>query len=170
MPQSQLCIPKTGVWDNEVVNEEKEIDKACEDKTGIVIAGGNPSISQGLIQLVRKEAELVDCVEVDNANQALDVIKERQADFAIVDISSQDTSGVRLAEKIKLQFPNLPVLILSMDNRAACAERSQQSEAEGHPLNEQVTERIIKAVHYVQALLRSRISGFTILVKTERSQ
>jgi DNA-binding NarL/FixJ family response regulator len=150
--------------------ETKEHHKACENKTGIVIAGDHPSISRGLIQLISKEAKLVDCVEVDNANQALDAIKEREADFAIVDISSQDTSGIWLAKKIKLQFPNIPVLILSMDNGGACAERSQQSEAEGHPLNEQVTERIIKAVLYVQSLLRSRISGFTILVKTERSE
>ena len=91
--------------------ETKEHHKACENKAGIVIAGDHPSISQGLTKLISKEAKLVDYVEVDNANQALDAIKERQADFAIVDISSQDTTGVRLAEKIKLQFPNLPVLI-----------------------------------------------------------
>jgi len=151
-------------------NQTKEHHKSCEYNTGIVIAGDHPSISRGLIQLISKEANLVDCVEVDNANQALDAIKERQAEFAIVDISSQDTNGVRLAEKIKLQFPNLPVLILSMDNRTACAERSLRAEAEEYPLNEQVTERIIKAVRYVQSLLRSRISGFTILVKIERSE
>jgi DNA-binding NarL/FixJ family response regulator len=91
--------------------ETKEHHKACEDKTGIVIAGDHPSISRRLIQLISKEAKPVDCVELNNANQALEAIKERQADFAIVDISSQDTTGVRLAEKIKLQFPNLPLLI-----------------------------------------------------------
>lgn len=91
--------------------EKKEHHKSCEYKTGIVIAGDHPSISRGLIQLISKEAKLVDCVEVDDVDRALEAIKERQADFAIVDISSQDTNGVRLAEKIKLKFPNLPVLI-----------------------------------------------------------
>jgi len=95
--------------------ETKEHHKACENKTGIVIAGDHPYICQGLIQLISKEAKLVDCAEVDNANQALGAIKERQADYAIVDIPYQDTNGVRLAEKIKLQFSNLPILIGSLE-------------------------------------------------------
>ncbi len=153
----------------EIVNDKKEHHKTYEDETKIIIAGDYPPIRQALVQLIGREADLVVCVDAENTNQALDAIKKQQVDLAIVDISSKDTNSVQLAETIKLQFPNLPVIILSINDSAAHAERSSQAEAEEHPLDEQITEQIIKAVRYIQSLLRSQISGFTILVKTERS-
>lgn len=134
-----------------------------------MITGDYPSTRQALVQLIGREVDLSVCVDAENTNQALDAIKKQQVDLAIVNISSKDTNSFQLAETIKLQFPNLPVLILSISDRAAHAENSSQAEAEEPPLGEQVTEQIIKAVRYIQSLLRSRIFGFTILVKTERS-
>ncbi|MHC4313172.1 MAG: response regulator [Planctomycetota bacterium] len=153
----------------EIVNDIKEHHKTYEDETRIMVAGDYPPIHEALVQLIGREADLVVCVNTEKTNQALDAIKKQQVDLAIIDISSKDTNGVQLAETIKLQFPNLPVLILSINDSAAHVERSSQAEAEEHPLGEQVTEQIIKAVRYIQSLLRSRIFGVTILVKTERS-
>lgn len=153
----------------EIVHKNKEHHKTYEDETRIMIAGDYPPIRQALVQLVGREGDLGVCVDAENTNQALEAIKKQQVDLAIVDISSKDTNSVQLAETIKLHFPNLPVIILSINDSGARAERSSQAEAEGHPLDEQVTEQIIKAVRYIQSLLRSRIWGFTILVKAERS-
>jgi pilus assembly protein CpaE len=153
----------------EIVHENKEHHKTYEDETRIMIAGDYPPIRQALIQLIGREADLGVCIDADNINQALEAITKQQVDLAIVDISSKDANNVQLAETLKLQFPNLPVIILSIKGSGAHAELSSQAEAEEHPLDEQVTEQIIKAVRYIQSLLRSRISGFTILVKTERS-
>lgn len=153
----------------EIANDKKEHHKTYEDETRIMIAGDYPPIRHALVQLIGREADLGVCVDAENTNQALDAIKKQQVDLAIVDISSKDTNSIQLAETIKLQFPNLPVLILSINDSTAHAERSSQAEAEEHPLDEQATKQIIKAVRYIQSLLRSQISGFTILVKTERS-
>lgn len=134
-----------------------------------MIVGDYSPIRQALIQLIGREADLGVCVDTENTNRALDVIKKKLVDLAIIDISSKETNSIKLAETIKLQFPDLPVLILSTNDTAAHAERSSQAEAEEHPLGEQLTEQIIKAVRYIQSLLRSKIFGATIFVKTERS-
>jgi DNA-binding NarL/FixJ family response regulator len=152
-----------------IVRDEYEHYKPCEDKTRIMIAGAYPPIRQGLIQLINQEADLSVCVEAENIIQVLGTIKKQQIDLAIVDISLKETNGVQLAEEIKLQYPNLPVVIFSIYDRAAFTDNSFQAEAEEYPLSEQVTEQVIKAVRYIQSLLRSRIFGFTILVKDERS-
>lgn len=153
----------------EIVHENKEHHKTYEEETRIMIAGDYPPIRQALIQLISREADLGVCIDAENINQALDAIKKQQVDLVIVDISSKDMNSVQFAEAIKLQFPNLPVLILSINDSAAHSERSSQAEAEEHLLDEQITEQIIKAVRYIQSLLRNQIWGFTILVKTERS-
>lgn len=152
-----------------IPNNKKENYKACEYKTRIMIAGDYSPIRQALLKLIGREDDLGVCVDTENANQALDAIKKQQVDLAIVDISSRNTNSVQLAETIKLQFSNLPVIMLSINDRAAHAEPSSQTEAKEHPLDEQITEQIIKAVRYIQSLSRSKISGVTILVKTERS-
>ncbi|MHC4544786.1 MAG: response regulator [Planctomycetota bacterium] len=153
----------------ETVNDKQEHYKACEDKTRIMVAGDYPPIRKALVRLISQEADLGVCVDAENTDRALDAIKKEQVDLAIVDISSKETNSIQLAETIKLKFPNLPVLILSMHDRAAHAERSSQAEGEEYPLNEQITEQILKALRYIQSLLRSQIFGVTILVKTERS-
>ncbi|NIP27362.1 MAG: response regulator [Phycisphaerae bacterium] len=153
----------------ETPNNKKENYKSCEDKTRIMIAGDYPPIRRALVQLISREVELGVCIDAENTNLALDVIKKKLVDLAIIDISSKETNSVRLAETIKLQFLDLPVLILSTNDSAAHAERSSQAEPEENPLGEQVTEQIIRAVRYIQSLLRSKIFGVTILVKTERS-
>jgi DNA-binding NarL/FixJ family response regulator len=153
----------------EIMNDTKEHDMTCKDTTRILIAGDYPPIRKALAELIGREADLGACVETENIDRVLIAIKKQQADLAIVDISSKDTNGIQLAEKIKLQFPNLPVLMLSIHDQAPSTERSSQAGAEEYYLNEKITEQIIKAVRYIKSLLRSQIFGFTILVKTERS-
>jgi len=151
------------------VNDRKEHTKKYEDTTRILIAGVRGGLRQALIEVISQEADLGVCFEAENTIKASETIKKRQVDLVIVDISPRDTQRIELTEKIKLQFPNLPVLMVSFHDGAAHFERSSQAEAKEYPLNEQITEQILKAVRYIQSLLRSRIFGFTILVKTERS-
>jgi DNA-binding NarL/FixJ family response regulator len=151
------------------IPNKKENYQACEDKTRIMIAGDYSPMRQALVKLIGREADLGACVDTENDNQALDAIKKQQVDLAIVDISSRNTNSVQLAETIKLQFPNLPVIILSINDRAAHSELYSHAEAKENHLDEQVSEQIIKAMRYIQSLLRSKIFGVTILVKTERS-
>ncbi len=100
----------------EIVRENNEHYKTCEDKTRIMIAGAYPPIRQGLMQLISQEPDLSVCVDAENINQALDAIKKQQVDLAIVDISLKEANSVQLAEEIKSRCPNLPVLVLPASN------------------------------------------------------
>ncbi|MBW8039952.1 MAG: response regulator transcription factor [Planctomycetes bacterium] len=154
----------------EVVDNREEQYNSSGDEIRIVIAGGYPTIRRGLMQLINQKAMLGVCVEGKNAGQVLDTIKKELVDMAIVDISLKlkDTNGIQLAERIKLQSPNLPVLILKMNDEALYVKRASQAGTQEYVINDEATEKVIKAVRYVKSLLKSRIYGFTVLVKLER--
>ncbi len=151
----------------EDVNDKKEQYKKGENKLGILIVNGHPAVRQGLTQLINQEADLGVCVEASSANQALEVVKKQQIDMAIVDISLEKTNSVHTAEKIRLRCPNLPVLIPSMRDEILYAQSTLESEAGEYIVNQEATTKIIKAVRYIQTLLRCQVFGFTVLVKVE---
>ncbi len=152
-----------------IADEEEVQFKANSNQTGILIVGGHPIVRQGLIELINQEPDIGNCIEADNTNQAFDTISKQQIDLAIIDISSKDTNGFKFADKIKLQCPNLPIVLLSMNDRTSHAEHTLQAETKESFANQQATEQIIKAIHYAQSLLRSQIFGFALVVNLEGS-
>lgn len=148
-----------------IVNDKREQHKTCGDKTRIIIAGNYPKLCRGLMRFISDEAKLGVCIETGNAKQVLDAIRKQEVDVVMVDISLRDADGIQLAEKIKIQCPNLPVIILSMRNEALYVKHTTHVGTRQIVVNKKMTEQITKALRYAKTLLENRIYGFSILVK-----
>lgn len=146
-----------------------QVFESTENKARILVVDGHPTVRHELAELISRESDVAVCVEVENVDETRDAIKNKQVDLAVVDISLKGTSGMRLAERIKLECPTLPVLILSMQDEASRIERFFGTGPQKHVLNQQATEQIIGAFHYSQSLRRSQVFGFTVFVNVERS-
>ena len=153
----------------EIVNDKREQYKKGKNKHRILIIDGHHAVCRGLAQLINQETDLGVCVEAKSANQALDVIEKQHPDFAIVDISPVGKTCVQLAERIRLRCPNLPILMLSMHDERFYPEGALQGGTEENVVNRKAAKQIKGAICYIQSLLRHQVSGFTILVKVERS-
>ncbi|UCE99336.1 MAG: response regulator [Planctomycetota bacterium] len=151
------------------MDDKKQHQQTSESQIRILIVDGNRAVRQGLAQLINRECHLGLCAEADNANQALNAIEEHHLDFAIVDVSRGSETSVQLAEKIKLQCPNLPVLILSIDNEVFYCKHPLWEQTPNNAIDQQSAEKIVKAIRYIQSLLKSRVFGFTVLVKVEKA-
>ena len=149
-----------------VVNEKKNKTTIVKNKTRILIVGHHPLARQGLTQLVNQESDCVVCAEAENANQISESIEKKHVDLAIVDIFTEGKGGSKLAEKIKLEYPNLPILMLSIDDESLYAKHAPFEQKSKYLINHRATEQIIRAVRYVQSLLENHVFGFTVLVKT----
>ena len=152
-----------------IADKEEVQVKAANNQAGILIVSDYPVVRKGLVELINQKPDLGVCIEVESTNQSWDTISERQIDLAIIDISFKDTNSSRLADTIKLQRPDLPIILLSVNNRISHAEPTLQAETKEPSANQQVTEQIIKTIHYAQSLLKSHIFGFTLFVNLERS-
>jgi DNA-binding NarL/FixJ family response regulator len=127
----------------------KQPDKADENKTNILIVDDHPIVRQGLAELVNHEDDLLVCGQAENAHQAMNAVKELKPDMVIVDISLKETSGMELIKDINAQYPNLPVLALSMHDESLYAERALRAGARGYIMKAEATERVIMAIRKI---------------------
>ncbi|MHC4331056.1 MAG: response regulator transcription factor [Planctomycetota bacterium] len=128
---------------------ENQQEKSDENKARIVIVDDHPIVREGLADLINKEDDLVVCGEAEDAYQAMEVISELEPDIVIVDISLQDTSGLELIKDIKVQYPSLPVLTLSMHDESLYAERALRAGAKGYIMKREATTNVVMAIRRV---------------------
>ena len=123
--------------------------KISQDKAKIIIVDDHPIIRQGLAELINHEKDLVVCGEAEDAPEAMDAIKKLNPDLIIVDISLKKKNGVELIKDIKSQYPDLPILTLSMHDESLYAERALRAGAKGYVMKAEATEKVISAIHKI---------------------
>jgi DNA-binding NarL/FixJ family response regulator len=125
---------------------KKRKDYHDTGKSRILIVDDHTVVRQGLMLLINQEPDLVVCAEAENATEALKIIEEQQVDLAIVDISLDGTNGIQLTERIKSQYPTIPVLVLTMHDEALYVKRAFQAGAKGYVTKHEAADTIIAAI------------------------
>jgi len=132
-----------------IMAKKKVQDKTGGDKSKILIVDDHPIVRQGLAELVNHENDLAVCGQAEDAHQAMKAIKELRPDMAVVDISLRETSGIELIKDINVQYPDLPVLALSMHDESLYAERALRAGAKGYIMKAEATEKVITAIREI---------------------
>ena len=83
-------------------------------KYEVLVADDHAIIRDGLRKILADTDDLVVAGEAANGNQALEKVRERDWDMAILDLSMPGRSGIELIKLIKAERPKLPILIFSM--------------------------------------------------------
>ena len=123
--------------------------KENHHKIRILIVDDHAMVRQGLRLLINQEPDLVVCAEAGNANEALEAVEQQQVDLAIVDISLEGTNGIQLTERIKSQYPNLPVLMLTMHDEEIYVKRAFQAGARGYVTKHEAAGTIVTAIRLI---------------------
>src|SRR4051812_21742170 len=97
---------------------------AKKARSKILLVDDHPILRQGLAQMIDQEKDLMVCGQFEEAGKALEAVGQLKPDAAIVDISLKGSSGIELLKNIKIQFPRLFVLVLSMHDESLYAERA----------------------------------------------
>ncbi len=120
-------------------------------KAKIIIVDDHPIVRQGLADLINQEKDLAVCGQAEDAAGALKAIRELGPDVVIVDITLADSSGIELIKDIKVQYPDLPILTLSMHDESLYAERALRAGAKGYIMKGETTKSVITAIRKVLA-------------------
>jgi len=120
-------------------------------KRKIVIVDDHPIVRQGLAQLINQEKDLEVCGQAGDAHEALQAIRQLHPDMVIVDIGLKDTSGMELIKDLKIQYPELPVLTLSMYDESIYGERALRAGARGYVMKQEATAKVVTAIRRVLA-------------------
>ena len=120
-------------------------------KLKVVLVDDHPIVRQGLAQMIARELDMEVCGEAETAADALKAIAACKPDVAVVDLSLKGTSGLELLKDLKVRFPKLPVLVLSMYDESMYAERALRAGAKGYMMKEEATEKVLAAIRSILA-------------------
>ncbi len=115
----------------------------------ILVIEDHPIMRSGLAELIGRESDLMLCGEADDVDKALKAIEKLKPDIALVDITLKDSSGIDLIKDIKIRWPKLPVLVLSMHEEFVYAERVLRAGARGYVTKTGAATTVIAAVRQV---------------------
>src|ERR1700723_1639548 len=118
-------------------------------KRSVFVVDDHPLLRQGRALLINQQQDLEVCGEAEEAKAAMKAIGQRRPDILIVDISLNGPDGLDLLKNIRVLYPDLPVLILSMHDEAIYAERALRARANGYIMKQEATEKVLVAVRRI---------------------
>src|SRR5213078_2806681 len=108
----------------------------------ILIADDHPVVRHGLKQMLTGEPDMLVVGEAKNGNEAMELARKLEWDVAILDYSMPGRSGLQLLGEIKREFPQRPVLILSMHPEELHARRVLKAGGAGYMNKESAAEEL----------------------------
>jgi two-component system invasion response regulator UvrY len=131
----------------------------------VLIADDHPVVRHGLKQILAADPEMVVAGEAKNGGEALEMARKLEWDVAVLDFSMPGRSGLELLAEMKREFPQRPVLILSMHPEELHARRALKAGASGYMNKESAGEELAAAIRkvvrggrYVSASLAEKLA------------
>jgi len=120
-------------------------------KAGVALVDGHPIYRYGLTRLISQERDLQVCWEAATEAEAWRLLEDREPAIVIVDLSLKSGSGIELIKRIKLSYPGLPVLVLSMHEEEHYVERALRAGACGYVMKHEACEKVLIAIRKLLA-------------------
>jgi len=118
-------------------------------KRKVFVVDDHPIVRQGLALMINAEDDLTVCGAAEEAQTALPAIAETRPDLLIIDISLNGPDGLELVKHVRVLFPELPILVLSMHDETTYAERALRARANGYIMKQEATEKVLVAVRRI---------------------
>jgi two-component system invasion response regulator UvrY len=115
----------------------------------ILIADDHPIVRRGLRQILLDEPDISIVGESQSADEVLKLVRTQNWDAVILDISMPGRGGLDTLEELKRQYPDLPVLMLSMHPEDQYAARAFKAGAAGYMTKESAPDELVKAIRKI---------------------
>jgi two-component system invasion response regulator UvrY len=117
----------------------------------ILIADDHAVVRKGIKQIL-VEANNDACIgEAGNLYELRDLIIDQPWDIVVLDLAMPDGNGLESLKQIKQEYPNLPVLIMSIYPEDQYALRTIRAGASGYLTKESAPEELVQAIQKILA-------------------
>lgn len=119
------------------------------EKQKILIVDDHQMFIDGIKSLLRNQYIFNITAEALDGKSALEILSNQDIDIVITDINMPLMSGIELTKKIKIKYPNIKVIIVSMHNDRATISEIMMAEAEGYILKNTGKKELFEALNKV---------------------
>jgi two-component system, NarL family, invasion response regulator UvrY len=115
----------------------------------VLVVDDFPLFRRGVRDLLAEGFQDSKIGEAGNAQEMLELLRRKPWDVAVLDISMPGMSGLDAIKQVKQEFPDLPVLILSMYPEEQYAVRMIKAGADGYLTKSSAPEELVNAIKKV---------------------
>jgi DNA-binding NarL/FixJ family response regulator len=119
--------------------------------TKVLIVDDHPLFSKGLVSLIISQPMYIIVGEARDSAGALDLLRQKKPDLAIVDLNLGNEDGLELIKVMKDEAPRVQILVLSMHDERFYTERALQAGARGYIMKAEAGNNVIDAIKTVMA-------------------
>jgi len=117
----------------------------------LMIADDHTIMREGLKQLFALANDLFVVAEAENGTMLLERLRQGGIDLLLLDMSMPGICGEDLVSRVHTQYPQLPILVLSMHNETQIARRALKAGALGYLTKDRDPEALLSAIRRVAA-------------------
>ena len=133
----------------------------------VLVADDHKIVRDGLKRILAASVDIQVAGEAASGDEALALVKANDYDVAMLDMSMPGLAGIDLIKRLKLEKPQLRLLVLSMHAEHQYAARALKAGASGYLTKDSAAEQLVVAlrkiaaggVHISEAAAASLVSG-----------
>lgn len=136
------------------------------DTIRIVIVDDHALIREGLKKLLELDPKFEIVGLADNGNKALEIVEKKNPDVVLLDINMPELNGIECLKKLKQQFSDVKVIMLTIHDDSEYLIETVNIGAEGYVLKDADVSQLsnaIQKVHNGEIYIHPSLSG--VLVK-----
>ncbi|MHC4335638.1 MAG: response regulator transcription factor [Planctomycetota bacterium] len=161
----KIGLEKSQPKDSNRDSNNRDAQQTIDTRVRILVIRGRPAARNKLSKVLDRLTDLVVCYEAEQPAQAMQIIDQSRIDLALVDICVPDKAGVRLMEKIRMRYPEMPVLAVCSGHLPPGRRARRSGTAIVNTAEAQDVDSIADAIRYSQSLLQSGVSGFSVVFR-----
>ena len=119
----------------------------------ILLVDDHPLVRDGMRQLLAKHPDFEVIGEAENRDSVFKALTKAQIQphIILMDISLPGRDGILIAKELRMQYPAIHIVFLSMHEEAEYARRAFQAGAKGYLLKSSGSDEILKGLRDVAA-------------------
>lgn len=117
----------------------------------VILVDDHSLVRMGLVKILKDEPDISIVAEADGQAQLMSILKTAKPDLILLDISMPGRNGLEILKDLKLHYPEIKVLVLSMYPEDRYAVRAIRSGASGYLTKESAAEELVNAIRLVHS-------------------
>ena len=115
----------------------------------VLLVDDHTLVREGLKRIIADSNLFSVVAEAADGNEALQRLRAQAIELVLLDLSMPGRSGVELVKQIKLEFPNLRILVLTMHEEDQYAVRAIRAGASGYLTKDSASASLIMAMEKI---------------------
>jgi two-component system invasion response regulator UvrY len=115
----------------------------------VLLADDHAIVRAGLRRLVEESGDIAVVAEAAEGREAIRLAQEQELDVAVIDLTMPGLDGLEVISQLRLYCPQLPILVLTMQEEGQFVVRALEAGAKGYITKQSAPEQLVKAIRKV---------------------